>query len=125
MAWIRAASARTQPSRADSGWRGTASRDPELLWATRLFGLAFVANALDLALSWAAILQYGLPAEANPVPLMAWGWAHGLIGAIAVKAALLAIVVAAAAIHPHRARPLLYLVSVAGIVGALSAFVVL
>jgi hypothetical protein len=125
VAWIRVPLPRIRPGRNDARRQAAASTGTEPTWATRLFGLAFVANALDLALSYAAILRFGLQAEANPVPLMAWGWSHGLIGAIAVKAALLAIVVAAAAMHPHRARPLLYLVAIAGIAGAISAFVVL
>jgi hypothetical protein len=125
VAWIRVSPSRTDAPRTDARWQLPTVSADERLWATRLFGLALAANALDLALSWAAILQYGLPAEANPVPLMAWGWAHGLIGAIAVKAALLAIVVAAAAMRPRHARPLLYLVTIGGIIGALSAFIVL
>jgi hypothetical protein len=92
---------------------------------TRLFALAFVANALDLLLSWLVIRHYGVRVEANPVPLMAWGWAHGLVGGLAVKAALLAIVVAAAAMKPRYERPLLLLVGIAGTVGAVSALIVL
>jgi hypothetical protein len=92
---------------------------------TRLFALAFMANALDLVLSWVAVLQYGVRAEANPLPLMSWGWSHGFLGAMAVKAALLAIVVAAAALKPRHANPLLYLVGFAGAMGAISAVVVL
>jgi len=92
---------------------------------TRLFALAFVANALDVILSWVVIRHYGLAAEANPLPFMAWGWTHGLFGAMAVKAALLAIVVATAAIQPKYARPLLGLVAVAGTLGAISALIVL
>ena len=92
---------------------------------TRLFALAFLANMLDLALSWPAVMRYGLGAEANPFPLMAWGWEHGLIGALAVKAALLAVIVSAAAMQPRYARPLLVLVGFAGMLGAISALAVL
>jgi hypothetical protein len=92
---------------------------------TWLLGLAVVANLLDLGLSWAAILRYGLAAEANPIPLVAWGWSNGLIGGFAVKAALLAVVVACAAIAPRHTRLLLGLVGFAGVAGAVSALIVL
>ena len=106
-------------------WRQTSVRGSETTQPRRLFAIAFLANTLDLLLSWGAVMHYGLSVEANPFPLMAWGWAHGLIGAMAVKAALLAIVVAAAAMQPRYARPLLGLVAVAGILGAGSAVAVL
>ena len=121
------------PARA-SGYprdHGVAGRSAELARVlepsrgTRLFALALLANAFDLGLSWIAVLRFGLAAEANPLPIMAWGWAHGLIGAMAVKAALLAIVVATAAIKPRHAQALLVLVGFAGVVGAVSALIVL
>jgi hypothetical protein len=114
---LRRETAVVWPSRSTA--RGAANQ------ATRLFALAFVANAIDLLLSWAAVMHYGVAVEANPFPLMTWGWAHGLVGAMAVKAALLAIVVSAAAMQPRYARPLLCLVAIGGIIGAVSALAVL
>ena len=106
-------------------WRASSPRVVDSYRLTRLFALAFMANAFDLLLSWMAILRYGLTAEANPIPLVAWGWSHGLVGAMAVKAALLAVVVATAAMQPRHATALLCLVGFAGILGAASALIVL
>jgi hypothetical protein len=125
---------RMGPSAQETGYlRGRSplrlrAQSAELLAAPRwtwLLALAVAANLLDLGLSWAAILRYGLAAEANPLPLVAWGWSNGIIGGLAVKAALLAVVVACAAIAPRHTRLLLALVGFAGVAGAVSALIVL
>lgn len=102
-----------------------ALRTPEAHHVTKLFAIAFAANAIDVVLSWVVVRHYGLHVEANPLPLMSWGWTHGLVGAGAVKAALLAIVVAAAALQPRYARLLLGMVAIGGTIGAISALIVM
>ena len=82
---------------------------------------ALLANAADLALAWLVVGTYGLRAEANP--LLAGSLSLGLLGGIAYKAALLAVVMAAAELG-HR-RWLLWAVTAAGAIGAVSAVAVL
>jgi hypothetical protein len=81
---------------------------------------AIAVNAADLWLSWTYILAHGA-GEANP--LMAGALSLGLLGGLALKASLLAVVLAAAALKPRRARLLIAAVTVAGGLGALSAVV--
>lgn len=83
--------------------------------------LALLANAADLALAWLIVSTYGLGAEANP--LMAGSLSLGLLGGLAWKAALLAVVFAAAALG-HRPW-LLWLVAAVGAIGAASALAAL
>ena len=86
-----------------------------------MIALALLANAADLALAWLVVGTYGLGAEANPA--MSGALSLGLLGGIAYKAALLAVVMAAAELG-HR-RWLLWAVTAAGAIGAASAVVVL
>ncbi len=78
------------------------------------------ANAADLWLSWGIVTEYGLGAEANP--LMRGALGLGLLGGIALKAGLLAVVLAAAALNPRRSRLLVGAGIVVGLVGAASAW---
>ncbi len=81
---------------------------------------AIAANAADLALSWLVLQQYGLGAEANP--FMAGALSFGLLGGVAWKAACLSVITAAAALNPKRARLLLGLAVIVGVIGAASAW---
>lgn len=84
--------------------------------------LAAVAlNVLDLELSWMFVSRHGLSAEANP--LMAEALAFGLLGGIAMKAALLSIIFAAASLRPASARVLIGGAALAGAIGVISAAV--
>jgi Domain of unknown function (DUF5658) len=82
--------------------------------------LALAANAADLGLAW-LVLSTHPAAEANPA--MAGALSLGLLGGVAWKAALLAVVMAAAELG-HR-RWLLWAVTAAGAIGAASALVAL
>lgn len=82
---------------------------------------AIAANAADLALSWLVLQRLGIGAEANP--LMAGALGLGLLGGVAMKAALLSVILAAAALNPRLARVLLSLAVAVGTVGAVSALV--
>lgn len=82
--------------------------------------LALAANVADLWLSWGAISVYGIEAEANPVMRAAFGL--GLLGGLAMKAALLSIIVAGAALNPRRRTILVGAALLMGMIGATSAW---
>jgi hypothetical protein len=80
-------------------------------------------HLLDLAAALLVTAVYGLAAEANPAMRAALGL--GPLGGLATKAALLAVIFAAAALNPSRARLLVGGGIASGVLGAVSALVVL
>jgi hypothetical protein len=80
-------------------------------------------HALDLAATLAVIGAYGVGAEVNPA--MRAALALGPLGGVAAKAALLAVILAAAALGPRYRRLLLGGALVVGCLGAASGFVAL
>lgn len=111
------------PGRADGDGRfgSSSGRQRGRITPSALLSVAVVVNALDLVLSWGVVSRYGLGVEANP--LMAGALAFGLLGGIAMKSSLLAVVAAAAALNPPRARALVGGVAFVGAVGVISALV--
>jgi hypothetical protein len=89
----------------------------------RVLVLLTVAQIADLALTTIAVERYGPSVEVNP--LVAGVLSLGLGGIVAWKAALLAVILAAAALNPRRQRLLLALALLSGVVGAASGVVVL
>ncbi len=80
-------------------------------------------HAADLAAALLVTSAYGLSVEANP--LMRGALELGPLGGVAMKAALLAIVLSAAALGPRYRRVLLGLALVVGALGAASGLAVM
>lgn len=89
----------------------------------RVLVLVTAAQIADLALTTIAVERYGPSVEVNP--LVAGVLSLGLGGIVAWKAALLAVILAAAALNPGRQRLLLALALLSGVVGTASGVVVL
>lgn len=89
----------------------------------RVVLLLAAAQLADLALTALAVARYGLSVEVNP--LVGGVLALGIGGIVAWKAALLAVILAAAALNPRWQRPLLAGGLLSGVVGAASGLVVL
>ena len=80
--------------------------------------LITAAQLADLVLTVAAVERYGPSVEVNP--LVAGVLSLGVGGIVAWKAALLAVIIAAAALNAGRRRLLLSLALISGVVGAAS-----
>jgi hypothetical protein len=89
----------------------------------RVLLLLTSAHLADLALTTLAVARHGPSVEVNP--LVGGVLALGIGGIVAWKAALLAVILAAAALNPRWQRPLLAGGLLSGLVGAGSGLVAL
>ncbi len=89
----------------------------------QVLALITAAQMVDLVLTVVAVERYGPSVEVNP--LVAGVLTLGVAGILAWKAALLAVILAAAALNPRRQRLLLSLALATGVVGAASGVLVL
>ena len=89
----------------------------------RVLVLLTAAHLADLVLTTLAVARYGPLVEVNP--LVAGVLSLGVMGIVAWKAALLAVIVAAAALNPRWARLLIAGALLSGIVGTASGLVAL
>ncbi len=85
--------------------------------------LVSVAQVADMAFTLGAVARFGPQAEANPLVAAALGL--GVLGLVAWKCSLLAVILSAAALNPRYREPLLLGGLASGAAGAASGLLAL